>query len=750
MTPSATCRPPRWLPLALAAALSACVAAPGSRLSLEPQKPARGGSPAPTTTPGDLRATPNGTPPAERPAAQASQRPLPAAGLTLTGRVVSPDGKPAAGARVTVYRADARLIGIDGGSLIGIDGGSLVSDRGSGLIGIDGGSVVANRASGLRAAATLAGPRRALLQAEQPTGVTDATGRFRVQLPDAEGRYNVEAVGASGLKALQMDVATAREVSLALERPGTVSGMVAPPPGSGVTDLLGVEVFIPGTSYSAKAASDGSFTITGVPAGMLPLLAERQGVGLASTVVDVPAGGTVTPPTLTLQASRPTITGVSAPVAAAGSRLVVRGTGFGAARGETFSVTIGGVPVSNPVREGDAITCVVPDRGGNEGVVVTVGGVASLPASFRRVATLRVTAAGPQVGVQSVARLWLEALDPQGQPLPTPEVTWRAEGSAVSVDSSGLVRGLAVGYGKVLATTGNVTGSVELEVPGEYAEPTTYLAEADDGYVAAIGQLVLRLDGTRERGVLDLRGTIDLAGDASLPGLVSDGQGGWLTGDRERLVRLGPDQQLSGFAGSSASRATQDGRGPAAGFGVIWDLRRDDQGTVYVLQYIQVANGKDWSVRKVTPDATVTTIQLPDLAEPGGEPLSYQQLAIGPGAAPRLHVFGDRQREASGDDAYENRLWTLQPDGTTWQHHPVDLAPHQNLWPQDLAINDRGTALVLIGRRLHRVAADGKLAEVADPALKDFPALAMTRTRAGSLALLSTDMRRVITVPMPE
>jgi hypothetical protein len=727
----------RLLPFSLAAALTACVVAPVGPPAAEPARGQRVSAPTqgqPGLTP-QLR--PSGAPTG---GAEATPSPVPAlpAGLTLVGRVLRPDGKPAAGARVTIFRAGSRLIGVDAGTLIGVDAGTLVSDRGSGLIGPDGGTVVSDRGAGLGSAA------RWLLQAGQPTELTDAAGRFVVRLPEGEGRFNVEAVAEDGLKALQLDVAADRPVSLALERTGTLSGRLQPPPGSTVTDMQGVAIYIPGTSYGARTASDGTFTLTGVPAGLLPLVAEKPGLGSVSVAsVSVPAGGAVQLQPLTLQASRPAVTRVTPAVAGAGTRLVVRGTRFGATRGEPFSVTIGGVAAANPVREDDgSITCDVPDTAGNEGVVVTVGGIASDPAPFRRVATLRAVAASPQLGVGQAARLWLEALDPAGQALSLPALTWRAEGPALTVDASGTVKAVSQGFGTIVASTGNARATVTLEArePGQVDEQLVYLVEGDNGFVAASGQLLLELDGQRERGFVDMRGKTNLAADQGLPGLVAGEAGSWVTAESDRLLRLGPDGQLLPLAGGPGRQPKQDGAGSQAGFGRIWDLRGGPGGELYVLQYVVGTTPRDWSVRHVKADGTVSTIELPDEGS-----ARYQQLAVGPEGA--LHVLGDRKGPSG---ATENVLLAWQPGERTWTARPIDLARWPGRWPQDLVVGARGVVLVLIGEGVHRLGADGTLTPLQDPTLAGFPGLAMARTRQGRLAVLHPDMIQVRTVTMPE
>ena len=61
-----------------------------------------------------------------------------------------------------------------------------------------------------------------------------------------------------------------------LPKLGTISGKVTLASGS-VSDHAGILVYIPGTSYSAYSDTDGSFSMTGVPAGLHSLYFEKDG-----------------------------------------------------------------------------------------------------------------------------------------------------------------------------------------------------------------------------------------------------------------------------------------------------------------------------------------------------------------------------------------------------------------------------------------------------------------------------------------
>lgn len=75
----------------------------------------------------------------------------------------------------------------------------------------------------------------------------------------------------------------------------------------------------------------------------------------------------------------------------------------------------------------------------------------------------RVTPASVRVG--QTAQASATAYDRSGQVMPTPRVTWVSSNSAVvTVDSTGLVRGVAVGTATVVGSAGTVLGSAVVTV----------------------------------------------------------------------------------------------------------------------------------------------------------------------------------------------------------------------------------------------------------------------------------------------
>ncbi|HEY9720654.1 MAG TPA: carboxypeptidase-like regulatory domain-containing protein, partial [Oscillatoriaceae cyanobacterium] len=231
------------------------------------------------------------------------------------GLVLDTSGKPAVGVPVTGY-----LLSNNGGGLISDKGSSIISNNGSGYHVLD----------------------------DSLTATTDAQGHFT--LHDQQGRpLNLEAVANPDTKAIAMNVASdATGVTLQLAPTGTLTGTVTAS-DTAVTNLIGVDVFVPGTSYQAQTDSAGHFTISQMPQGTFQLYATKTGVGqaLVSGAV-VKSGQNTTAPPIVLVPSIPTIAGLSVHDGAPGSAVTITGTKFGSSEGKTFSVSIGGAQVTNP------------------------------------------------------------------------------------------------------------------------------------------------------------------------------------------------------------------------------------------------------------------------------------------------------------------------------------------------------------------------------------------------------------------
>lgn len=344
---------------------------------------------------------------APSPAATAAPSPTDPPGAdasTYFGLVLDQNGQPAANVPVTGY-------------LLSNNGGGLISDKGASLIGNN------------------AGNYRLLDDALATT--TDAQGHFTLR--DSKGRpLNVEAVASADSKAIAFGVASdASGVKLQLAPTGTLSGTVTAS-DTAVTNLIGVDVFVPGTSYQAQTDANGNFTISNMPAGTFSLYATKTGVGQALvTGAVVKSSQSSKAPPIVLVPSIPTVSSLSVHDGAPGAPITIKGDKFGATEGKTFSVTIGGAAVTSPNRVDDQTIQVKVPQGARSGdLIVTVDGIPSAPQHFRVWSALAIATPQRYFPEGRAFPLALDAVDTEGVHAATATVDWTASGTA-SVDASG-------------------------------------------------------------------------------------------------------------------------------------------------------------------------------------------------------------------------------------------------------------------------------------------------------------------------
>ncbi|MEB3300180.1 MAG: hypothetical protein VKO21_11935 [Candidatus Sericytochromatia bacterium] len=113
-----------------------------------------------------------------------------------------------------------------------------------------------------------ASPRR--LQSARLTATTAADGTF-VLRPFNQGTYDLEAVASSTemvwLGGVTYEGTTPEIGALALRPTGIVTGRLTAPEQPTVTEFEGVDVFIPGSTYLAKADKSGRWTTALGPDG---------------------------------------------------------------------------------------------------------------------------------------------------------------------------------------------------------------------------------------------------------------------------------------------------------------------------------------------------------------------------------------------------------------------------------------------------------------------------------------------------
>ncbi|HEY9722593.1 MAG TPA: carboxypeptidase regulatory-like domain-containing protein [Oscillatoriaceae cyanobacterium] len=348
-----------------------------------------------------------------------------------TGQVLGEDGNPAAGVIVTA-------------TLIGNNGGGVISNNGSG--------VISNNGSSYR------------LQDNGLQAVTDAQGDFTLTLPSQP--VNLEAVQTPTEKAIQFNVTSgASNLTLTLAHTGTISGKVTASRAPTVTNLLGIDVFVPGTSYQAQTDANGAFTITGTPVGTYALYAAKAGLGNA-TAQDVRVKSNETASaTLDLSVQAPTISAITPAVAGPGATITVQGTNFGASDGGVFAVNLGGAVALNPTRLDDrTIRFTLPDSATTGELSVTVDGIQSNPQPLTVLESLVVPTYLDTFAVGDHISARAYGYDTNGKPVAVPGVIWRSQNDDIAVDASGTVMALTAGKTTLTASIGNVSAVANVNV----------------------------------------------------------------------------------------------------------------------------------------------------------------------------------------------------------------------------------------------------------------------------------------------
>lgn len=400
-------------------------------------------SPSPSTSPGTETT--------------ASPSPLPTTTTNLArdtyyGRVLGLDGKPAANVLVS------GLIANNGSNLIGNNSGGLLGNNGSSFKVLQTGSVLQTR--------------------------TDAEGYFELTHPNNQA-LNVEAQLQEDIKAIRMNVgADLKKFDLQLAYTGLITGKVTAPGRPEVTNFEGVRVYIPGTSYQATADAAGNFMLSNVPVGTFRLVADKTGLGVAvADTVTVKSKETTAAGELALKIDLPKVTAVSQPNAGAGTQLTLTGENFGASKGTTFSVAIGGVTCQTVERVDDKTIKATVPPGGGDNIVVTVDGIPSTAFPFKTIDKLRLIdlSAGEEDGADTAttryelelgtdATFTIQALDKLGQPIASPAVTWESPTTTAFTFNNGTVSGKLKGRGEVIVRSGDQLARVAITVYDPEAE----------------------------------------------------------------------------------------------------------------------------------------------------------------------------------------------------------------------------------------------------------------------------------------
>ena len=361
--------------------------------------------------------------------------------------------------------------------------------EGSGLLSNNSGSLVSHGAGNL--ASTWRIPAGKVYRVAGLAGDTNTRADGSFALPLEPGRYNLEVESKTAqLKAWRPSIdVSPRETnqlgSIQVAPPGSLRGRIRSTL-TGVTDLTGAEVYVPGSSYLAKVTRDGKYELTGLPRGRFDLIAWHLELGQGTPVgpVEVRPGETTEVSEIELRADVPEIsevlssTGAPTDNGAPGSVITLKGSGFGASKGRPFDVSVEGLLATTVERAGDdLIRFTVPAGARSGNLIVRVAGQISRARAFRVLARVQLRAPNApfQVGLDQVRSLFeaLEVMDTEGLPVfevkasegqprsyQAPNVSFRLSGTTGRLETPDRIKGLMEGEFEVKPEAGT------LAIPG--------------------------------------------------------------------------------------------------------------------------------------------------------------------------------------------------------------------------------------------------------------------------------------------
>ncbi|HEY9898636.1 MAG TPA: Ig-like domain-containing protein [Pantanalinema sp.] len=354
---------------------------------------------------------------------------------SFTGKVLDLAGKPAANVQVKGY---------------------LVSNNAAGI--------VSNNASGYR---TLAGGP---IEAR-----TDSKGNFALSNP--EGRdLNIEAILQDDIKAITMAVSSASpKVELKLAYTGRIVGTVKTEPSK---NMLGVDVFIPGTGYVAKADDAGNYEIPNVPPGEFRVVGMHTDMGRGEAPkVAVTSKQVTRAPEILLDFKVPKLAALSPDNGGADQVVTITGQDFSVSLGKKPQVLFNGIQAQVLEESDTTLKVKVPELSTPTAqVLVKSAGFDSGTKTFKVIKTLDIfpqpqenaakdaTASVPDedyLAFNLSRRYVVRALDPAGAIVPNASVTWSSlVPQLATIDANGKLQGLNQGAATVKASSGNVEGQL--------------------------------------------------------------------------------------------------------------------------------------------------------------------------------------------------------------------------------------------------------------------------------------------------
>jgi YD repeat-containing protein len=325
------------------------------------------------------------------------------------------------------------------------------------------------------------------------------------------------ANGTSGPVVVTVGGIASNGASFAYSSVGTISGVVTR--ASDGTGLAGasVQALIAGNvNGSANTASDGSYSITGLTAGVYDLSISATGYVPSLKSSNLVAAATTT--TVNVILGAPTTSGLSPNSGPVGIVVKVSGSYFGATQG-TSTLTFNGVAATPTSWSNAAIVAPVPTGATTGPVVVTVQGVSSSGTSFTvGTGTIAGTITRASDGT-SISGAQIAALQQNAVLASTSTVsngTYTLSGLAPGTYD---VRISASGFGTSLQTGNAVTASNTTTVNAALASPGTVAGKVtkSDGITAIVGANVAVLQSNDTVG----SATTDGTGSYNIPNLTA-------------------------------------------------------------------------------------------------------------------------------------------------------------------------------------------------------------------------------------
>jgi WD40 repeat protein len=224
-------------------------------------------------------------------------------------------------------------------------------------------------------------------------------------------------------------------------------------------------------------------------------------------------------------------------------------------------------------------------------------------------------------------------------------------------------------------------------------------------------------------------------------GLTADGSGNLFVADggNSTIRKITPDGTVTTLAGSAGNRGSDDGKGSTARFNRPWGLAVDKNDNVYV------ADTGNYSVRKITSDGQVTTLAGTPEESPSKD---------GKGSAARFQEISDVALDNSGNvyvaECGNQDIRKITPDGvvTTFAGSAGQAGTNDGTlstakfnYPQGVVVDNDGTIYVADTWNLaiRKITPDGQVTTVAGN-----PAQAGSSDGIGGAALFNNPNKVVV------